>query len=281
MGIFDDPRGREAEELSFQAERAGRRGDLSTAQELYARAAALETAVARSVPHDAPRIRSVLGVSAAAMWLKAGRYLETAEIAQEFMRDPCVTEDGRTELAELLARSRSELARHRQERYEGLAQRMGRWMTDRAGGCVMKLMLDTGILACLCHPRNHRDVQTWFRALLMRRPEPPDLLVSVLAYYELRRKLSQAGATASLTQLDDLAQSLTYVPVTMNAARKASELWARLRSNDPMNVHRLSDADVLMAAQAALEEAVLVSSDLGSDLLPEVTVKDWKEIAAA
>src|SRR4051812_42525956 len=128
----------------------------------------------------------------------------------------------------------------------------------------MKLMLDTGILACLCHPRAHRDVQAWFHALLLRRPDPPDILVSVLAYYELRRKLSRATATASLAQLDDLTQSLTYVPVTLEAARKASELWARLQSDDPMNMrHRVSDADVLVAAQAVLEQAVLVSSDSG------------------
>jgi predicted nucleic acid-binding protein len=40
----------------------------------------------------------------------------------------------------------------------------------------------------------------------------------------------------------------------------------------------LSDADLLMAAQAAVEGAVLVTSDMALRRIPSVSAKDWNEV---
>lgn len=143
----------------------------------------------------------------------------------------------------------------------------------------LKLMLDTNVLARICHPTQFREVQDWFRKLLEQGPAAPELLVSVLADYELRRKLQDLHAAESLRHLDTLARSLRYVPVTAETSRRAAELRQSL-SSEPG--HRgLSDADLIMAAQAAMEGAVLVTSDAALRRVPDVTVKDWSEIGLA
>lgn len=58
----------------------------------------------------------------------------------------------------------------------------------------MKLLLETGVLGQICHPRKHAEVRAWFRRAVREHM----LLVSELADYELRRELLRLGAAASL-----------------------------------------------------------------------------------
>ena len=139
----------------------------------------------------------------------------------------------------------------------------------------MKLLLDTNVLVRICHPTGHRDVKDWFRSLLLRGADAPEILVSVLADYELRRTLIQRGASAGLAQLDDVARSVTYVPVTPEVVRRGAELSAQLRREGD---NRMSDADVLMAAQAEVMGAILVTSDAALHSIPGITAKDWNEV---
>jgi len=137
-------------------------------------------------------------------------------------------------------------------------------------------MPDTGVLARLCHPTRFREVQGWFRRLLERGRAAPELLVSVLADHELRRKLEELHAAESHRHLDALAGSLRYVPVTTETSRRAAEL--RRAVSGELARSGLSDADLLVAAQAAIEGAVLVTSSAALHHLPNVSVKDWHEL---
>jgi len=143
----------------------------------------------------------------------------------------------------------------------------------------VKLMLDTNVLARICHPTKFREVQRWFHQMLEQGNAAPELLVSVLADYELRRKLLEMHATESLEHLDTLAKFLRYVPVTAETARRAAELRQELSGE--LVQKELSDADLLMAAQAALEGAVLVTSDMALRRIPSVSAKDWNEVGPA
>ncbi|MEP7119886.1 MAG: PIN domain-containing protein [Byssovorax sp.] len=136
-------------------------------------------------------------------------------------------------------------------------------------------MLDTNILVRICLPTGNRDVQEWFQSLLLRGADAPEILVSVLADYELRKTLIRRGASTSLGQLDSLAGSMTYVSVTAEAVRRAADLAARL---SPEDRRQISDVDVLIAAQAELAGALLVTSDHRLRAMPEITAKDWSEI---
>jgi hypothetical protein len=102
---FDDPRGRASEEFAFTAEQALRRGDTEAARRAFARAAALETEVARSIPRKEPRIRGVIGVSATALWLKAGEPAAARALADELLAAGGLSPATCDELRQLRART--------------------------------------------------------------------------------------------------------------------------------------------------------------------------------
>jgi len=143
-----------------------------------------------------------------------------------------------------------------------------------------KLLLDTSVLVRLCHPSTaHADVQEWLRSLLLRGKDAPELLVSVISDYEIRQTFLRRGASESLSRLDDLARSVTYVPLSAAVARRAAELAASLST--PW-LGGVADADFLIAAQAMALSAVLVTSDrrLKETLkdIADLPVKDWHEV---
>jgi predicted nucleic acid-binding protein len=86
----------------------------------------------------------------------------------------------------------------------------------------VKLLLDTGVLGQICHPRKHADVRAWFRTAVRAHT----FLLSELADYELRRELLRIGAVRSIARLDELTRELTYVPITTATWRRAAALWA-------------------------------------------------------
>ena len=122
----------------------------------------------------------------------------------------------------------------------------------------MRLLLDTGVLGQICHPRRHEDVRTWFRHAIGSHT----FLISELADYELRRELLRVGATRSLAHLDELGRELLYVPVSTVVWRRAAALWAQARSDGNVTAHpHALDGDALVAAQALEEEAVVVTTN--------------------
>jgi predicted nucleic acid-binding protein len=120
----------------------------------------------------------------------------------------------------------------------------------------MRLLLDTGVLGQVIHPRRHADVRAW----LARAVAVHEFLVSEVCDYELRRELLRIGARRSLERLDEMERELRYVPVTTATWRSAAGLWAMARrAGRPSADRRSLDADVLVAAQARAEDAVVVT----------------------
>ena len=122
----------------------------------------------------------------------------------------------------------------------------------------MRLLLDTGVLGQICHPRKHADVRTWLRGAVQAHA----VMISELADYELRRELLRIGATRSLVRLDELARELLYVPVTTTHWRDAAALWAAARARGVVTAAPDSlDGDVLVAAQAREAGATIVTTN--------------------
>lgn len=104
--FFLDPRRRRSEELAFAAERADDRGDAASALVQYAEAAKLEEANALDVPGEVPRVRSVLAISAVALWLRAEQWEEAARAGCAFLAVPnTLTPDGVRKLRSLVDRA--------------------------------------------------------------------------------------------------------------------------------------------------------------------------------
>lgn len=125
----------------------------------------------------------------------------------------------------------------------------------------MKLMLDTGVLGMVCHPRKHGEVRLWFRGVLGFRSHT--VIVPEIADFELRRKLLHLGATSSLAALDHLASDATYAPLDTATMRDAAALWARLRARgQPTERDEALGADVILAAQALRLGATVVTDNV-------------------
>jgi predicted nucleic acid-binding protein len=149
----------------------------------------------------------------------------------------------------------------------------------------VRLVLDTGILGQLCHPKPpaNRPVTTWLDRVLERGEHA--VILPEIADYELRRKLvhlariAGQARTRSLDRLDLLGRKLTYLPVRTETFRRAAELWAGARmAGMPTAPPDALDGDVLLAAQAS-EAAGIVVTRNRRHLERYVQVKSWEELA--
>lgn len=137
----------------------------------------------------------------------------------------------------------------------------------------MRLLLDTGVVGQICHPRKHRDAREWFASVV----DEHELLVSEIADYELRRELIRIGATRSLARLDELGRELRYLPVTTATWRSAARLWAWVRRTGKTTASGDAlDGDVLIAAQAITEDAIVVTTN-PRHFEPLVRAVHWSE----
>jgi hypothetical protein len=86
----------------------------------------------------------------------------------------------------------------------------------------------------------------------------------------------------SLSRLDQLADAVGYLPLTIATMRKAAENWAELRrAGLPTAAPRALDADAILCAQAQLaetdEDTVIATTNVGhlSRLAPAL---HWRDI---
>ena len=120
----------------------------------------------------------------------------------------------------------------------------------------MRLLLDTAVVGEICHPRKYDDVRAWFA----RAAAAHEMLLSEVADYELRRELLRIDSRRSLDRLDELTRELRYIPVTTATWRAAARLWALQRMAGRVTAAEGGlDGDVLSAAQALAEDAVIVT----------------------
>lgn len=149
----------------------------------------------------------------------------------------------------------------------------------------MRLVLDTGILGQICHPKpaaNHA-VAAWLERVLERGEHA--VILPEIADYELRRKLVHLARSAgqvtspSLGRLDLLGRKLTYLPLRTEALRTAADLWAGARvTGTPTAPPDALDGDVILAAQT-LEASGIVVTRNRRHLERYVPVKTWEELA--
>lgn len=114
------------------------------------------------------------------------------------------------------------------------------------------ILLDTGPLGMVSHPRPNRAVVDWVRTILRSGSE---IYVSEIADYEVRRELLRAGKVKGIKRLDELKRTMGYVPLTTEAMLKATEFWADARKGGrPTAKDDALDGDVILAGQAATLE---------------------------
>jgi len=136
-----------------------------------------------------------------------------------------------------------------------------------------RIVLDSGPLGEISHPRPNREVADWLERLLRK---GATVYVPEIADYEVRRELIRAGLQEGVKRLDRLKSVLNYLPINTEVMLKAAELWAEARNRGtPTADPKALDADVILAAQA-LQISGSVATENVRHLNLFVEAKDWR-----
>lgn len=140
------------------------------------------------------------------------------------------------------------------------------------------VILDAGPLGLISHPLPSLEVMAWFVRIVA-----PGRMVCIpeIADYEVRRELFRAGKAKGLRRLDELKSTLTYLPITTEVMLKAAEFWADARRRGrPTAGHQSLDADVILAAQAAVcsTRPVVIATTNPRHLSRFVPAQEWQHI---
>jgi predicted nucleic acid-binding protein len=149
----------------------------------------------------------------------------------------------------------------------------------------MQILLDTGILGQLCHPRRKQNqpATNWMLKILGDHALDVRVFLPEIADYELRRKLLHLiskgqSPPKSIDRLNSLGKLLDYLPLDTEVMHHAAELWARCRSQGwPLSSEQALDGDVILAAQAQLVCGTIVTTNR-KHLEILVPAKSWEEI---
>jgi len=122
------------------------------------------------------------------------------------------------------------------------------------------IILDTGALGKIAHPRPNPEVADWLWKLVAS----GDLvIIPEIADYELRRNMLLGGMASSLNRLDELKDLLLYMPLTTRVMLKAAEFWAAARKQGkPRGAADALDGDAILAAQAYEAGAVIATENV-------------------
>jgi predicted nucleic acid-binding protein len=145
------------------------------------------------------------------------------------------------------------------------------------------IMLDSGPLGMVTNPKAKGiplDCQLWLKSLLQKGEK---IVMPEIADYEVRRELLRAGLLQSVHRLDNLKQTLEYIPIQTDTMLLASSLWAEARKmGQPTADPKALDGDVILSAQARLlgndKTEVIVATTNVAHLSRFVTALDWRSI---
>jgi predicted nucleic acid-binding protein len=138
------------------------------------------------------------------------------------------------------------------------------------------VVLDSGPLGMIAHPRPNRNITEWLNHLLAG---GATVIVAEVVDYEVRRNFLLHGLTESVARLDRLKQSLSYLPINTDVMLQAAELWADARrQHQPTADLKELDVDVILAAQARQVGGIVVTDNVGH-LSRFVDARRWQELA--
>ena len=99
-----------------------------------------------------------------------------------------------------------------------------------------------------------------------------EIAISVITEAELRFGLARRPQAHALAHsVNSLLHRITLVPWTSDAAKHYAEIRAELERQG----QRMEDLDVMIAAHALAENAVLVTHDSAFWRVPRLKIEDW------
>ena len=140
------------------------------------------------------------------------------------------------------------------------------------------VMLDSGPLGRIAHPRPNKEIAEWIERLL---DSGVAVILPEIADYEVRRNLLLEGLVKPVARLDRLKEVLIYQPLTTEVMIRAAEMWAYARRNGiPTADAKELDGDVILAAQAVQAGAIVATENVGH-LSRFVAAQAWRDVSGA
>ena len=129
------------------------------------------------------------------------------------------------------------------------------------------VFLDAGSIGLVTNPKLSPEstlCTRWLQALII---SDIRVIIPEIADYEVRRELLRANKVRGIARLDELANSLEYLPITTAAMRQAAMFWAQARQQgQPTAGDKTIDSDMILAAQATtldVVDVVIATTNVG------------------
>jgi predicted nucleic acid-binding protein len=115
------------------------------------------------------------------------------------------------------------------------------------------ILLDTGPLGLVTHPKSSAESDKCNRWLRSQITKGTRVLVPGISDYELRREMLQIGSTRGIAKLDALKSTIGFAPISTDVMNQAAEFWAQARKmGKPTAADKALDGDMILAAHAAV-----------------------------
>ena len=149
----------------------------------------------------------------------------------------------------------------------------------------MRLLLDTGVLGMVCHPKEHGPLALWLKDVLQDPDKRIEIILPAISDYELRRKLihlikykQRREAQKTLRRLDELVELLKFLPLDAKTMWRAAGLWADARGQGQSTAAEYAlDGYVILAAQAQEAEGAVITNNV-KHLSRFVTAHHWEQL---
>lgn len=129
------------------------------------------------------------------------------------------------------------------------------------------VFLDAGPVGLVTNPKLSPEstlCTRWLQTLITSNIR---VIIPEIADYEVRRELLRANKVKGIARLDELANSLEYLPITTAAMRQAAMFWAQARQQgQPTANDKTIDSDMILAAQATtldVVDVVIATTNVG------------------
>ena len=98
------------------------------------------------------------------------------------------------------------------------------------------------------------------------------LSIAIITYYEVLRGLKYLMVDKQLRAFENFAADSEILPVDLDAARKAAEVYAGLRKQGQL----ISEADILIAGVALVNNCILVTNNTAHfSRVPNLQIENW------
>jgi predicted nucleic acid-binding protein len=129
------------------------------------------------------------------------------------------------------------------------------------------VLLDAGPIGLVTNPKLSPEstlCTRWLQTLITSNIR---VIIPEIADYEVRRELLRANKIKGIARLDELANSVEYLPLTTAAMRQAAMFWAQARQQgQPTAGDKTIDSDMILVAQAMtldVVDVVIATTNVG------------------